>query len=33
MATEKQLKERWLTYEGKKVSQQIIKHIKEDNWE
>ena len=32
-ATEKQLRERWLTPEGKKVRQQIIEHIREDNWE
>ena len=31
--TEKQLKERWLTPEGKKVKKQIIDHIKEGNWE
>lgn len=32
-ATEKQLKERWLTPEGKKVKKQVIDHITEDNWE
>ena len=32
-ATKKQLRERWLTPEGKKVKKQIIDHIKEDNWE
>jgi len=32
-ATPKQLKERWLTSEGKEVRQQIIDHIREDNWE
>jgi len=32
MATEKQLKERWLTPKGKKVRQQIIEHIREINW-
>jgi len=31
--TEKQLKERWLTPEGKKVKKQIIEHIKESKWE
>ncbi len=33
LATPKQLKERWLTPQGKKVRQQIIDHIQEDNWE
>jgi len=33
MATEKQLKERWLTPKGKKVRQQIIDHIREPDWE
>lgn len=32
MATEKQLRERWLTPEGKKVRQQVIDHISEDDW-
>ena len=32
-ATEKQLRERWLTFEGKKFRQQIIKHIREDDWQ
>jgi len=32
-ATEKQLKERWLTPNGKKVRQWIINHIKEPDWE
>lgn len=31
-ATEKQVKDRWRTPKGKKVRQQIIEHIKEDNW-
>ena len=31
--TEKQLKERWLTPEGKKVKEQIVEHIKESKWE
>jgi len=31
--TEKQLKERWLTPEGKKVKEQVVEHIKESKWE
>lgn len=33
MSTKKQLRERWLTPEGKKVRRQIIEHIKEPDWE
>ncbi len=33
VATPKQLKDRWLTPKGKEVRQQIIDHIREDNWE
>ncbi len=29
----KDLRERWLTPEGKKVKQHIIEHIRDDNWE
>lgn len=32
MSTPEQLKERWLTPKGKKVRQQIINHIRKDNW-
>lgn len=32
-ATEKQLKERWLTPEGKRIKKQVIDHIREDNWD
>lgn len=31
--TEKQLKERWLTPEGKKVKEQVVEHIKESKCE
>ncbi|TET10396.1 MAG: pentapeptide repeat-containing protein [Candidatus Atribacteria bacterium] len=33
MGTEKQLKERWLTADGKKTKQRVIRYINEDNWE
>ncbi len=32
MATPQQLRARWLTPKGKKVRQEIIDHIREDNW-
>jgi len=32
MATEKQLRDRWLTPKGKEVRQQIIDHMGENNW-
>jgi len=33
IATEEQLRERWLTPEGKKVRKKIIDHIRGENWE